>query len=111
MDTAGNHAAIGEAGEEGGKMSYTKGPWAIDSELPPNPRSVIARVGNIPISGNTVGPHPDCEDMPNARLIAAAPDLLEAAKQIIKHWERGNLSKPRQQLSEAIAKAEGEVTP
>lgn len=51
----------------------TARPWAIDSELPPNPRSVVARTtGGIPISGNTVGPHDENSDMANARLIVDA---------------------------------------
>ena len=66
------------------QFSHTPGPWAIDYELPPSSRSVIARVGcsglGIPISGKTDGPHDVKEDEPNARLIAAAPDLLEACE-------------------------------
>jgi hypothetical protein len=45
------------------ELKFTKGPYAIDSELPPNPRSVIARiVDGTAISGNTNGPHADEED-------------------------------------------------
>ena len=67
------------------QFSHTPGPWNIDDELPSNARSVIARVGtgdgpNIPISGNTVGPHDPAQNEPNARLIAAAPKLLEACE-------------------------------
>lgn len=65
------------------RAAHTPGPWAIDSELPPNSRSVIARVSGIPISGNTSGPHSEEEDRPNARLIAAAPELLEALQMCI----------------------------
>ncbi len=62
---------------------HTPGPWAIDSELPPSLRNVIARVGDIPISGNMIGPYAtdaevDEANMANARLIAAAPELLKA---------------------------------
>ena len=33
-------------------------PWAVDSELPPNARSVILRTaGGLAISANTTGPH------------------------------------------------------
>jgi hypothetical protein len=71
---------------------HSPGPWAIDSGLPPNDRPVIARVGSIPISANMHGPHINdfdsvqmsaanpypAPDLSNAKLIAAAPELLAA---------------------------------
>jgi hypothetical protein len=59
-----------------------------------------------------------CE--PNAHLMAAAPDLLEVAKLIIKEWEAptegvlpgtliARLSQYAQEARAAIAKAEGDT--
>lgn len=44
----------------------------------------------------------------NARLIAAAPDLLERAKALLANWENGNISGYVQSLAKTVAKAEGE---
>lgn len=63
--------------------SYTPGPWEIDSHLPPNLRSVVAVVGGIAISGNTTGPHDPDQNCGNARLVSAAPELLEALESIV----------------------------
>jgi len=58
---------------------HTQGPWAVDSNLPPNARTVICRTcDGTPISANHLGPHPPEQDEANARLIATAPELLEA---------------------------------
>lgn len=73
---------------------HSPGPWAIDHLLSAYDRSIIARVDGIAISANISGPHiSDSErarqsiynhegfpetSMANARLIAAAPELLAA---------------------------------
>ena len=46
----------------------------------------------------------------NARLIASAPDLLEACKLAVKSWFSGEISEVQMEvvLRAAIAKAEGE---
>jgi lipopolysaccharide biosynthesis regulator YciM len=43
----------------------------------------------------------------NARLIAAAPDLLAAARAVLAAWEAGDLAAATRQLTDAIARAEG----
>lgn len=48
-----------------------------------------------------------CEELrANARLIAAAPEMLEALKAIRDGWEH-NLTEPMRLVNEAIDKAEG----
>ena len=96
---------------------HTKGPWAVDSELPPNTRSVVAKVidelgdVNIYISGNTNGPHDLSEGPANTRLIAAAPELLEAVVVMTMAWDHPTVKSVRmrgdaiQSLRTAIAKA------
>ena len=63
------------------QTTHTQTPWAIDSELPPNARSIIARVGGIGISGNTEGPHEET-DYANAahivRCVNAHDELVRA---------------------------------
>lgn len=110
-------------------MSYTKGPWrvfsmGIDSDTQMEDfeiyhddgklRSQIARCFDMALCmehGKTKA---------NAHLIAAAPDLLEAAKQVV--WKLGHNGDPNynpgpvsitrldatvRMLEKAIAKAEG----
>jgi hypothetical protein len=43
----------------------------------------------------------------NVRLIAAAPDLLEAGEDVIATWEKGDLAAAVRKLDAAIAKARG----
>lgn len=62
---------------------------------------------NIP--KNTIEPRNEL-DMANARLIAAAPDLLEACKVALECAETGNPYGWRNRLAGAIAKAEGTVS-
>ena len=95
-------------------QKYTSGPWNRDDLLPPNGRPVIARTtGGIPISGNTddwLGW--DREDEANARLIAAAPELLEALQNLWAVCDANGCEVPRgyrNQVFAAIARATGET--
>lgn len=55
-------------------MSHTPGPWTAEGSIIGADRTVVAYRVNRPAGGNQ-----RVEDA-NARLIAAAPDLLEACK-------------------------------
>lgn len=58
-------------------MSFTPGPWEVNTEAGPHLREVFADSVLICDCGLVIDPgEPECEA--NARLIAAAPDLLEA---------------------------------
>jgi len=46
----------------------------------------------------------------DARLLAAAPDLLEAAELVIARWEHGDLAEAARKLGAAIFRARGDVT-
>lgn len=91
---------------------YTPGPWSAD-QIAMTKDWVITRVcpGNLdkydrpPFVDNFARLEPpyDCEA--NARLIAAAPELLEALEALIPHW-RGD-AKLFDRACDAIAKAKG----
>jgi len=86
--------------------NHTKGPWSVDSELDPI---------NVPyifgISGITGEPYCVCEVRlgpraeSDARLISAAPDLLEACKAL--QMEAAARGCGLRIADEAIEKAEG----
>ena len=60
-------------------MSYTKGPWIVDgwSVLDKTNRTVICDVLPWDVSGCRK------EDVDNANLVAAAPDLFEALEEVL----------------------------
>jgi len=96
---------------ERGRAGYTLGPWAIlDDDARGKPRCLILNDRLQQVA--EVNPHFDAWEA-NARLIAAAPELLEALQQCLQHIEldesmhgrpfgAGNVAR------EAIKKATGE---
>jgi hypothetical protein len=110
-------------------MGHTPGPWAVgesgfnvyylnplieagdDNIDDPRHDSVICDTRNIAYPPAYSG-IPDEETAANARLIAAAPDLLAALKAITAHDKNGRFGKPDfdaaiRQCRAAIAKATG----
>ena len=94
-------------------MSHTPGPWSVDSDRPSRQVVVISQFGEIAqVFG---GDNMDDETTPNSRLIAAAPDLLEASQRALHHMLlRGwavqtdhELRKVYEQMKAAIQKAGG----
>lgn len=92
---------------------YTPGPWAVCSSYTAGRIIVKApQPTNRVLAGFGSEDEPlDDIDWANARLIAAAPELLEALKAALKviegycdHWEQDVYEKAQA----AIAKAEGE---
>ena len=59
---------------------YTKGPWVIRQDDESNPHSALSVYGNEP-AGFVCRTSGNCG--PNARLIAAAPELLEALSELV----------------------------
>jgi hypothetical protein len=47
------------------------------------------------------------EQEANALLIAAAPEVLEAAERVVSRWEKGDLAEAVRELNAAIAEAKG----
>ena len=80
---------------------YTPGPWTYEAEETGFAGAIVATTGWI------------CDfdtdpSLANARLIAAAPDLLEALQAVIAEHEDGYGLKCVEQVKAAIAKATGE---
>jgi len=91
-------------------MKHTPGNWEYTSEYPYG-RDI--RTDNIWI-GDVKGPHDGIEGFPsseeceaNARLIAAAPDLLEALEELVAYYGTDN-SEAIDKGVKAITKAKGD---
>jgi len=85
--------------------AHTPGPWYVYEDARPIVMATKSDnkydISELCCDDLTTG-----EIAANARLIAAAPDLLEQAKALITNWENGNLSPYIQSLQEAVNKAE-----
>lgn len=84
---------------------HTPGPWKVD---PKHDEHVITEDSLTVASMDIFRP----DALANARLIAAAPELLEAARAILQCREDGTFGPDGQQgfkmLAEAVAKAGGQ---
>ena len=102
---------------------HTPGPWAYELEYGPNitelPRiTTVARCANYVIGlpsdypgGNCRDGDPSGDEEADARLIAAAPDMLEALKGILAAVDETDcwLLEEMNAVRTAISKAEGEL--
>ena len=61
------------------EMKHTPGPWRIGT-APPNGEQAIGTIRGMMVAVATTGVGMEKETLANARLIAAAPELLEALK-------------------------------
>ena len=101
------------------ETKHTPGPWTACNEglckcgyvwCPDYPVAKVTR-GEWGDLGMPYGEVPEATAVANARLIAAAPELLFAAEQALMAFEDGyDAPKVRDDLRAAIAKAKG-VTP
>jgi hypothetical protein len=95
-------------------MSHTPGPWHYRRGDEWS-HSVVTHHGTLPDGSQNCWTVADINKMrepeheANARLIAAAPDMLEALKRA-HTWLQGSEPGRAQYLGEVIAKAEGETT-
>lgn len=100
---------------------HTPGPWEVWDHTPGDgwhlvgpPEGRGAFVAELPhIEWGQPG-RPFSEQEANARLISAAPELLETAKAILPYFdlmwppeESGNRARQREAMRAAVAKAEG----
>lgn len=96
--------------------NHTPGPWiihkskftfALQSSTEPHAGLICHVYAKGDPSADEVGFSRPEEAQANARLIAAAPDLLKDAKDVVSAWENGDLAEAVRWLSATIAKAEG----
>lgn len=81
-------------------MPHTPGPWEVSKIGNPYDQFMIYAESD---SGRNI-----CvavEGEANAALISAAPDLYEAATELLEQWAKGNLSAAIQKLAKAVYKA------
>jgi hypothetical protein len=97
--------------------AYTKGPWTIGDESEDNAGQRTLGITSDNRPGYICGIHCadgvdlDCIDRANARLIAAAPDLLIALRNMVADWERVMRPIPHDhEAKAAIAHAEGRTS-
>ena len=82
---------------------HTPGPWKMDVVLP---LCVIQDNEDGEGIATIEGDNRFSEVKGNARLIAAAPDLLEAAREAIEDISDGDFALASKRLYDAVAKAE-----
>ena len=90
------------------KIEHTQGPWKLTEIM--GHSHVRNLSGETVVGFTTEGPN--CRKSQEARLIAVAPELLEALKEaeaFIKKHSGGGETDFRARLNEAIAKATGEI--
>jgi len=95
-------------------MGYTKGPWVATLGMSGLIRGIRGEGGKNVVNFNGISAPASEEGQDNARLIAAAPELLEAARQALSdlEWIEKQKAGTNMQASililrAAIAKAEG----
>lgn len=94
------------------QSKHTAGPWHIGIRQPVSDKFVFGPNGEEVANCDRLTNFPD-ENLANARLIASAPELLEALKRLKEYFSYGDLNTTGKQLIEnaeqAIRKAEGTI--
>jgi hypothetical protein len=93
------------------RVSHTPGRWESSWQFivaqDPNgkhPDIYIAEIAETDEDGRVASPK---QREANARLIAAAPELLAAAEKVVSRWEKGDLAEAVRELDAAIDNAKG----
>ena len=85
---------------------YTPGPWRIGTP-PPNGEQTVGTLNGLMVAVATIGAEME-ETKANARLIAAAPELLEALQSVLDNClDSEGLCAAHAKARAAIAKATG----
>lgn len=94
-------------------MKHTPGPWIFEEVRGSDDKTLVYRrilnVGNVYKQKGIASTGIDEEAEANARLIAAAPELLEACKAVANDTSHAIMGKLQAQLRIVIAKAEGKI--
>jgi len=89
-------------------MKHTPGPWRVEKSGYTQ-IACLVYAGDYPVLNTAVPPSSKEEWESNAKLIAAAPDLLEACKKALIHFDHLGLVGTNgimEDLRQAIKKAE-----
>lgn len=89
---------------------HTPGPWIAEVDDNGENLGIMSEAGKAVVAGCGCCGSPWSDKThahANARLIAAAPELLEALKMVLQHGRIDNSEKRMNVVSAAIAKAEG----
>jgi len=89
-------------------MKHTPGPWVVDPAVRQGFTVYAPKEGFIVGTQDEEGRYGAVESEANARLIAAAPDLLALAERIARLPEHGHYLVLIDEARTAIAKATGE---
>lgn len=99
-------------------MEHTPGPWRVGYANGANASDIrsatddegIAQVYGMPLHRNLdeVAPDRFANGLANARLIAAAPEMLEALEMVMQHGRIDDSEDRLNTVASAIAKARGE---
>lgn len=68
-------------------MAHTQGPWALDGDINAMNLDVVSGEGRIAMMDCDNFELPNDEVAANARLIAAAPDMLKAIVEVLAAWD------------------------
>jgi hypothetical protein len=89
------------------RKSHTPGPWFYNRDEGGIHGHVISTgdyiICDLPDAGDGAAPQTEA----NARLIAVAPDLLDAAVLVIDSWSCGDLAGAVRMLDAAVTEAKG----
>ena len=91
-------------------MTHTPGPWALDGDINAMNLDVVSGEGRIAMIDCENDDLTDAEVVANARLMRAAPDLLEALSDIILSSDANcgdSLANAIEAARNAIEKAKG----
>lgn len=89
-------------------MTHTPGPWKIEErQIDDYYVNIQAKVETIAAVLTMDPVYPTKKEMANARLITAAPDLLEALKELVAVPNKHRPDRVWDEARAAIAKAEG----
>jgi hypothetical protein len=90
-------------------VTHTPGSWEHDGQfiIAPDPNGIhsdiyIAEIVEADEEGRLA---PTEQQVANARLIAAAPELLEACRMVVDNWERGDLAAAARACDAAVEMA------
>jgi hypothetical protein len=101
-------------------MNYTKGEWKVEEDnlgcknIIVDKQEIFSIGGDTNEIGYTTGLSNEEQDLANAHLIAAAPEMYEALKEMVRHFNQDVLNtyfdnKTLNPAKQALAKAEGKI--